>query len=254
MSARSSRTPSESPTQSGFAMKAAVVTAFTEALEIVEREVPAPSTGQILVRLETCGLCQTDIHAARGDWPVQPRLPFVPGHEGIGIRGSIRRRRDEPPHRRAGRHRMARNCVRTLPILRRWPRDPVRGAAQQRLLDRRCLRRVRRRQRGLRRAGARRHQLRRCGATQLCRGGLGHLAVQYAAILGGSVVAIDIADDKLEHGARLPPEGEPLSPHDHAVTGTRRGRRSRPSRMKVRAPSAPHGHSQQDGRVLDRFE
>jgi propanol-preferring alcohol dehydrogenase len=37
------------------------------------------------VRLETCGLCHTDIHAARGDWPVQSSLPCVPGHEGIGI-------------------------------------------------------------------------------------------------------------------------------------------------------------------------
>src|SRR3546814_1492967 len=32
----------------------------------------------------TCGLCHTDIHAARGDWPVQPGLPFTPGHEGVG--------------------------------------------------------------------------------------------------------------------------------------------------------------------------
>jgi propanol-preferring alcohol dehydrogenase len=37
------------------------------------------------VRIEACGLCHTDIHAARGDWPVQPALPFVPGHEGVGI-------------------------------------------------------------------------------------------------------------------------------------------------------------------------
>jgi propanol-preferring alcohol dehydrogenase len=33
----------------------------------------------------TCGLCHTDIHAARGDWPLKPTLPFIPGHEGIGI-------------------------------------------------------------------------------------------------------------------------------------------------------------------------
>ncbi len=66
-------------------MKAAVVTAFSESLEIVEREIPVPATGQVLVRLETCGLCHTDIHAARGDWPIRPVLPFVPGHEGVGI-------------------------------------------------------------------------------------------------------------------------------------------------------------------------
>lgn len=66
-------------------MKAAVVTSFSEALEVVEREIPEPGTGQVLVRLEACGLCHTDIHAARGEWPVIPSLPFVPGHEGIGI-------------------------------------------------------------------------------------------------------------------------------------------------------------------------
>ena len=39
----------------------------------------------MLIRLETSGLCHTDIHAAHGDWPVKPTLPFVPGHEGVGI-------------------------------------------------------------------------------------------------------------------------------------------------------------------------
>jgi len=29
-------------------------------------------------------LCHTDIHAARGEWPVKPAPPFVPGHEGVG--------------------------------------------------------------------------------------------------------------------------------------------------------------------------
>jgi propanol-preferring alcohol dehydrogenase len=35
--------------------------------------------------VEASGLCHTDIHAAHGDWPVKPAPPFVPGHEGIGI-------------------------------------------------------------------------------------------------------------------------------------------------------------------------
>ena len=69
----------------GPAMKAAVVTSFSEPLEILERRCPEPGVGQVLIRLEACGLCHTDIHAARGEWPVKPTLPFVPGHEGIGI-------------------------------------------------------------------------------------------------------------------------------------------------------------------------
>ncbi|MEO5901557.1 MAG: alcohol dehydrogenase AdhP [Ilumatobacteraceae bacterium] len=66
-------------------MKAALVTKFTEPLTIVERDIPDPGPGQILVRIEACGLCHTDIHAANGDWPFKPTLPFVPGHEGIGM-------------------------------------------------------------------------------------------------------------------------------------------------------------------------
>jgi alcohol dehydrogenase, propanol-preferring len=66
-------------------MRAAVVTAFDRPLTLEDRPVPEPAAGEILVRMETSGLCHTDIHAAHGDWPVKPNLPFVPGHEGIGI-------------------------------------------------------------------------------------------------------------------------------------------------------------------------
>jgi propanol-preferring alcohol dehydrogenase len=41
--------------------------------------------GQLRVKVEACGLCHTDIHAANGDWPVTPTVPFIPGHEGVGI-------------------------------------------------------------------------------------------------------------------------------------------------------------------------
>ena len=66
-------------------MRAAVVTAYDRPLEVVDRPVPQPAAGEALVRIEASGLCHTDIHAARGDWPVKPPLPFVPGHEGVGI-------------------------------------------------------------------------------------------------------------------------------------------------------------------------
>lgn len=66
-------------------MRAAVVTEFGEQAQVEERPVPQPGPGQVLVRLEACGLCHTDIHAMRGDWPVKPTLPLTPGHEGVGI-------------------------------------------------------------------------------------------------------------------------------------------------------------------------
>lgn len=66
-------------------MRAAVVHEFGAPLELEDRPVPTPGPGQVLVKVETSGLCHTDIHAAHGDWPVKPSLPFVPGHEGVGL-------------------------------------------------------------------------------------------------------------------------------------------------------------------------
>lgn len=66
-------------------MRSAVVRQLGTPAQVEERPVPQPGPGQILIRLEACGLCHTDIHAMRGDWPVKPNLPLVPGHEGVGI-------------------------------------------------------------------------------------------------------------------------------------------------------------------------
>src|SRR5437867_138657 len=66
-------------------MKAAVVHDFTSPLQIEDIPIPQPGQGEILVKTEASGLCHTDIHAAHGDWPVKPKLPFTPAHEGVGI-------------------------------------------------------------------------------------------------------------------------------------------------------------------------
>ncbi|HVK51639.1 MAG TPA: alcohol dehydrogenase AdhP [Pseudoxanthomonas sp.] len=65
-------------------MKAAVVREFGQPLVIEEVAVPRPGAGDILVKIEACGVCHTDLHAAEGDWPVKPNPPFIPGHEGVG--------------------------------------------------------------------------------------------------------------------------------------------------------------------------
>jgi alcohol dehydrogenase, propanol-preferring len=70
-------------------MRAAVVRSFERPLEIEDRPIPEPGHEQVLVRIEACGLCHTDIHAARGEWPIKPSPPFVPGHEGVGIVESV---------------------------------------------------------------------------------------------------------------------------------------------------------------------
>ena len=64
---------------------AAVVRDFGSPLVIEEVPRLALEPGQIRVKVEASGLCHTDIHAAHGDWPVKPAPPFVPGHEGVGI-------------------------------------------------------------------------------------------------------------------------------------------------------------------------
>jgi propanol-preferring alcohol dehydrogenase len=62
-----------------------VVHEFGAPLVLEEVATPVPGAGQVLVKIETSGLCHTDIHAAHGDWPVKPQPPFVPGHEGVGL-------------------------------------------------------------------------------------------------------------------------------------------------------------------------
>jgi len=65
-------------------MKAAVVHEFGRPLVIEEVDVPEVPPGQVLVKVVASGVCHTDLHAADGDWPVKPSLPFIPGHEGVG--------------------------------------------------------------------------------------------------------------------------------------------------------------------------
>jgi len=66
-------------------MKAAVVERFGEPLAVREVPVPEPGPGQALVKIMETGVCHTDLHAADGDWPAEPTLPFIPGHEGAGV-------------------------------------------------------------------------------------------------------------------------------------------------------------------------
>jgi propanol-preferring alcohol dehydrogenase len=207
-------------------MKAAVVNTFSEALEIVERPVPEPAAGQVLVRLEACGLCHTDIHAASGDWPVQPGLPFVPGHEGIGI---IERLGDGVTNRRIG-ERVAiawlgsacgscRYCVDGRETLCEHQENSgysVDGAfAEYAVADATYVVPV---PDGISSLDAaplscagvttyKALKVARVQPTELVGifgiGGLGHLAVQYARIMGGTVVAVDIEQPKLDLAREL---------------------------------------------------
>ena len=65
-------------------MKAAVLTKYAAPLEISEMPIPEPKAGELLVKLEACGVCHTDVHFWKGEHELPVSLPQVMGHEGIG--------------------------------------------------------------------------------------------------------------------------------------------------------------------------
>ena len=65
-------------------MKAAVNYEYKGKLRIENIEKPTIDVKEVLVKIHACGVCHTDLHACHGDWPVKPKMPLVPGHEGVG--------------------------------------------------------------------------------------------------------------------------------------------------------------------------
>jgi alcohol dehydrogenase, propanol-preferring len=64
-------------------MRAMVLDRPKVPLELRERPVPEPTAGQVLIAVEACGVCRTDLHVVDGELP-HPKLPIVPGHEIVG--------------------------------------------------------------------------------------------------------------------------------------------------------------------------
>jgi propanol-preferring alcohol dehydrogenase len=64
-------------------MHAMVLERPRTALEMQERPVPSPGQGEVLIEVDACGVCRTDLHVVDGELP-NPKLPIVPGHEIIG--------------------------------------------------------------------------------------------------------------------------------------------------------------------------
>lgn len=68
-------------------MKAAVLHDYKKPLEIEEAAVPALDSSEVLIRLEACGVCHSDLHVADGDWPqfaAITKKPLILGHEIVG--------------------------------------------------------------------------------------------------------------------------------------------------------------------------
>lgn len=54
-------------------------------IEYKKIPVPKPGPDEVLINVKFSGVCHTDLHAWKGDWPLDTKLPLVGGHEGAGI-------------------------------------------------------------------------------------------------------------------------------------------------------------------------
>jgi alcohol dehydrogenase, propanol-preferring len=202
-------------------MRAAVVHSFTEPLAIDVKPIPVPLDGEIVVRIETCGLCHTDIHAAHGDWPVKPQPPFTPGHEGVGVVTAIGPGVTEVeigdrvalpwlgfacgtceycvsgwetlcPHQQMMGYTMDGGMAEYAKAFAKYVVKVPYGIQAAEASPLTC-------------AGVTTYKAVKVAGTRSSDlvavfgiGGLGHLAVQYAAIAGGRVIAVDVTDEKLD--------------------------------------------------------
>jgi propanol-preferring alcohol dehydrogenase len=194
------------------------------AVEQVVRQELEPD--QVRVKVEATGLCHTDIHAAHGDWPVKPSPPFVPGHEGVGIVTEVGASvKEVAVGDRVAMPWLGYACGTCDYCVSGWETlcleqknmgysidggfgeyataygqyvvkvpegvDPFDAAPLT------C-------------AGVTTYKAVKVAGTRSSDlvavfgvGGLGHLAIQYAAIAGGRVVAVDLFDDKLKLAREL---------------------------------------------------
>ncbi|HEY1316146.1 MAG TPA: alcohol dehydrogenase AdhP [Gaiella sp.] len=212
--------PTQSPPRVVTTMRAAVVEDFAKPL--VLREVPKPTAGhgEIVVRMETSGLCHTDIHAAHGDWPVKPKPPFIPGHEGIGIVEEVGPGVAEVrPGDRVAMPWLGYACGTCDYCVSGWETLCLEQKNTGYSIDGGFAEYVKAHGRyvvkvppgvdpvdaaPLTCAGVTTYKSVKVAGTRPSDlvaifgvGGLGHLALQYARIAGGRVVAVDLQDDKL---------------------------------------------------------
>ena len=54
-------------------------------LQYKDIPVPQPKPNEILINVKFSGVCHTDVHAWKGDWPLATKLPLIGGHEGAGV-------------------------------------------------------------------------------------------------------------------------------------------------------------------------
>ena len=213
-----------------MAMKAGIVKKFGKTIDIENTDKPKPDKYQALVKLISTGVCHTDLHALEGDWPVKPSPPFIPGHEGVG---EVVELGEDAVNFQvgdiAGNAWLWSACGNCEYCRRGWEtlcHDQINGGysvdgsfGEYMLIDTRYAPKIP--------EGSDLYEVGPvlCAGVTVYKGlkmseakpgdwvvisgigGLGHLAVQYGVAMGLRVIAVDIADDKLElakkHGAEI---------------------------------------------------
>ncbi|TCD70709.1 alcohol dehydrogenase [Steccherinum ochraceum] len=206
--------------------KAAVVPSVGGTLEIRDNHpVKQPSEllpGECLVKLDCTGVCHTDLHAAKNDWPVPAKTPLVGGHEGVGIVVAIGEHTQDSPVKlgdRVGIKWLAYSCLDCEPCRKgleqvcyhgQYSGFTVDGTFSQYVVS--WTSHVTPIPEGLASteaasilcAGVTVYRAIKYSNTKIgdwivlpgAGGGLGHLAVQYAAAMGLRVLAIDTGSEK----------------------------------------------------------
>ena len=64
-------------------IEAAILWEQGQPLSVEAADLDAPGPGEVLVEIKAAGVCHSDLHPARGDWPM--KTPVILGHEGAGI-------------------------------------------------------------------------------------------------------------------------------------------------------------------------
>jgi propanol-preferring alcohol dehydrogenase len=207
-------------------MKAAVIREFGKALEIEEVEVKRPGKNEVLVKIIASGVCHTDLHAIEGDWPVKPKMPLIPGHEGVGYVVAVGKDVSNIKEGDAvGVPWLYSACGGCEYCFTGWETlcgtqqnggySVDGGFAEYVIADARYVAHLPKATNFLQMApilcagvtvykGLKQTEVKPGEWVAISGiGGLGHIAVQYAKAMGMNVAAIDIADDKLNLAKRM---------------------------------------------------
>lgn len=182
------------------------------------------SPGECLVKLVCTGVCHTDLHAAKNDWPIPAKTPLIGGHEGVGIVVAIGEHTQSSPVKlgdRVGIKWLAYSCLDCEPCRKGYEQNCVKGQYSGFTVDGTFSEYVvsyvshvtpipesldSQEAASILCAGITVYHAIKYSQTKIgdwivlpgAGGGLGHLAVQYAAAMGLRVVAIDTGAEKKE--------------------------------------------------------